>query len=63
MLLFSSLTPTAIDYNPNVRPPCSSPHQWNIQITRRTTFKYTKKTQKNTGVQFKVLVGNWRKLL
>ena len=31
------------------RPPCSSPHQWNMQITRQTTFKYTKKTQKNTG--------------
>ena len=26
-------------------PPCSSPHQWNIQITKHTTFKYIKKTQ------------------
>ena len=28
------------------RTPCSSSHQWTMQITRQTTFKYTKKTQK-----------------
>ena len=43
------------------RPPCSSPHQWNMQIAKHTTFKYIKKTY--TGVQFKILAGNWRKLL
>jgi len=37
--------------------------KWYMQITRQITLKYTKKTQKNTGVQFNVLTGNCRKLL
>ena len=45
------------------RPPCSSPHQWYMQITRQTTFKYTKKTQKkHTGVQFNVFGGKLQEI-
>ena len=43
MLLFSSLTPTAIDYNPNVSATMQQPHQWYMQSTKHTTFQKTQK--------------------
>jgi len=60
MLLFSSLTPTAINYNPNISATMQQPSS--VVATRKLQDRQPLNTQrrdrKNTGVQFKVLAGN-----